>query len=139
MTFRKDSLFFYEFEIGIMVMLIVPIIVACEIRFWPLLVFSLLFYLIPIVYPFFQNEYITINEFGIQCNNIKTKKVLWDCKWSEISMLRRCSMYRWPAVNVVIYDKDGKPEKFNGGRNFLLCKTAKKALNMYAGDLWVDR
>lgn len=136
MTFRKDSPFFYQCEIFTVFLAIIPIFMISEIGFLPLLVFSLPFCFNAVLFPLFQNEYITINEYGIRCDNTKTKKQLWNCKWSEISMLRRCSMYRCQAVSVLVYDKDGNPGEFNDGRYFLLGKTAKKALKIYAGDLW---
>lgn len=136
MTFRKDLLLFYQFETFVVILAIIPIIMIHQIGFLPLLVFSLPFSFVAVLYPLFQNEYITINESGIECNNTKTKNQLWAYKWSEIAVLKKSSTYNFPSVDVIIYGKDGKPEKFSGGRYFLLCKTAKKALNMYAGDLW---
>ena len=130
MTFRKNSLNFYESEIiyisvAILSLALIPTMglelsLVCML---PMTVFAL-------ITPALHREYITIDELGITCH--KAGVTLWAYKWNDIAELRKSSRYKLPSIEVLPYDRDGNPEHFNtAGHYFQLGQGAKKALKKY--------
>ncbi len=103
---------------------------AFVIRLWLLLVCSTVLALLAWSNPRSYNEFITIDEHGISCE--KAGKQLWGYDWDSIVELRRSNRSRTKAIDVIVYDKFGKPEPYALiGQYFLLGKAAKEAMKRY--------
>lgn len=130
MTFRRDSLLFYQSEIAYIIM------ITLSLCLFPILGKELmLFYLLPfivllLVNPKLHNEFIIINENGISCR--KSGKQLWSYEWESIAELRKSSRFLMPTIEVIAYNKCGKPALFSQPNHyFQLGRTAKKAIMQY--------
>lgn len=130
MRFRRDSLFFWEGQIPCIILPFVGLAVLPMLG-WQFSLFCLLFSCFFIWINLKQcNEMITIDETGIRCQ--KSDKQLWAYEWEHIAALKRGSRFRWPSIEVITYDKYGKPEQFAlPDHYFLLGRAAKKALRQY--------
>lgn len=130
MTFRKNSLLFYQRTVFfvISILLFLAMIPFAGIGLSLLCAFP--FVVLLLVNPLFEKEYITINEDGIKCQESGTQ--LWAFKWNEIAELRRSSRFLLPSIEVITYSKSGEPEPFGTcDHYFQLGKEAKKAVNQY--------
>ena len=130
MTFRKDSLLFYQSEFFYVVMamlcfLLIPIL-GIEIS----LLYMFPFIILILVNFILQNEFITIDDTGILCQ--KSGKIIWLYEWDSIAELKRSTRYLMPSIEVIIYDKCGKPEHFSlTNQYFQLGRIAKKAIKQF--------
>lgn len=130
MIFRKNSLFFWEIETFIIVMAILCLLLIPTLGFAIPLLMALLFVVLAFAVPKLQCEYITINETGISCQRAGTQ--CWSYEWRNIAELRKCTYLRRPAMEVIVYDKDGRLNHYAlSDQNFQLGKTAKAALSRY--------
>ena len=130
MTFRKNSLFFWEIEIFLIIMVILYFLLIPIIGFVIPLLSALVFVMLALAMPKIQGEFITINETGISCQRAGTQ--CWSYEWSCVAELRKCTYQRWPAFAVIVYDKNGIPNQYAfPGQHFQLSKTAKAALKQY--------
>ena len=131
MVFRKNSILFYEGQFCCSAMVILSmILIPSALGFWYaiLSVTPLIFVIILNFWSF--NEYIKIDEIGISCQ--RSGKNLWEYKWEDISELRKGSRFRLPSIDIISFDRHGKPEQYAVcGHYFQLCKTAKKAIKQY--------
>ena len=129
MTFRKDSLLFYQSEIFYIVMTvlclaIVPILGKLSL----LCLFS--FLILIFVNPILHNEYITISEVGVSCQ--KSGKLLWTYEWDCVAELKRRSRFLMPSIEVVVYNKYRESNRFSRcNQYFLLGRAAKEAMRRY--------
>ncbi len=130
MTFRKDSLLFYQSEIAY-----IAITIVCLVLIKPLGVVWYLLGILPFVVfilinPIIYNEFITINENGISC--WKRGRCMWEYEWNSISQLKRSSRFLMPSIEIIGYNKYGEAEQYAvDGHYFQLGKTAKKAIENY--------
>lgn len=100
------------------------------VRLWLFLVGASVMALFAWFNPKFYNEFITIDEHGISCQ--KAGKPLWCYDWSKIVELRKSNRYLTKSIEVIVYDKFGKPEPYAlPDQYFLLGKTAKEAIKRY--------
>lgn len=130
MTFRKNSLFFWEIEIFVIVMAILCFLLIPTIGFVIPLLNALLFVILALTIPKLQNEFITIDETGISCE--QAGKQCWSYEWTCVAELRKCTYLRRPALEVIVYDKNGSPNQYAlPNQYFQLSKTAKVALKQY--------
>ena len=91
---------------------------------------ALVFVMLALAMPKIQGEFITINETGISCQRAGTQ--CWSYEWRNIAELRKCTYLRRPAMEVIVYDKDGRLNHYAlSDQNFQLGKTAKAALSRY--------
>ena len=150
MTFRKDSLLYYECKIAnivlaILCLAIIPLYSSGTVSaqgsehllLWGISVFSfLVFVVLTWANPKLHNEFVTIDEVGISCQ--KAGKQIWAYKWDEILALKKSSRYNWPSMEIVvpspsiIWDTCRDIEHARcSGDYFQLCKTAKQALEKF--------
>ncbi len=130
MTFRKDSLLFYQSKIIYIVMAILCLILIPGIGLWIPILFALCFIILILVNPKLHDEFITINETGISCQ--RSGKQLWTYEWERIAELRRSSRFRMPSIEVITYNKRGEAERFAlPNQYFQLGKVAKEAIKRY--------
>ena len=130
MTFRQNSLLFYQSEIFYIVMgiLCLPLFPMLGAGLTLLYVFP--FVLLMLVNPKLNNQFITIDEFGISCH--KSEIGLWAYEWDHIAELRRSDRFMLPSIEVITYDGSGQPEQFAlHGHYFQLGRTARKAIDKY--------
>lgn len=130
MTFRKDSLLFYQDTV---------IYVIFILSFLAIIPFSGLGLPLLCAFPFVvlllvnkktYNEWITINADGIICQESGTQFCAF--KWNEIAELRKSSRFLLPSVEVITYSKSGEPEPFGTyDHYFQLGKEARKAVAQY--------
>lgn len=133
MRFRKHSLLYCQNKIVFIITLGVGLLMIPVVG----IVISLLCWLPSAIFivlnPFWHNEYIVIDENGIVCQ--QSGKQIWGYAWNEIAELRRSKRFRLPAIEVITYDKWGKPEEYAlSNEYFQLCKAAKDALGKYYVD-----
>lgn len=130
MTFRKDSLIFYESQIAYVIFAILCLIIIPIYGFELLLLFSALFVFVAFINPRLHNEFVTINETGISC--CKAGKIIWQYEWERIAKLQKSSRFRMPSIEIAIYDDfDNKDSYTLTGHYFQLGKTAKNAIKEY--------
>ncbi len=135
MSFRKDTMSFYEMTIVFIIFTLIALFLCCNSKSKVLCLFFFLWaviFLVVIILNFkcFFNYYITINDVGVSCK--KESKILWEYKWEEIAKFKKCTSLRWPAVGIVTYSASGNIEQFFlNDRKFQLCKTAQLALEKY--------
>ena len=130
MTFRKDSLLFYQSEICYIVLLLLCFFLVPMIGLGLSLLYALPFMLLILVNPRMHNEFITINECGISCN--KAGIQLWSYEWNNIAQLQKNSRYLLPTIEVITCNMSGELDLVFFSRNyFQLGRTAKKAIKKY--------
>jgi hypothetical protein len=130
MTFRKNSLFFLESELSLIIMAILCLLLIPTLGFVIPLLIALLFVILALAMPKLQCEFITINEAGISCHQAQTQ--CWAYEWTCVAELRKCTYLRRPALEVIVYDKNGSPNQYAlPNQHFQLSKTAKAALKQY--------
>lgn len=130
MRFRKDAMMFYQSTVYYIVTAILCLAVFVFVRLWLFLVCAFVMALFAQFNPKFYNEFITINEYGISCE--RAGKLHWGYDWSKIVELRKSNRLRTKAIDVIVYDKFGKPEPYAlPDQYFLLGKTAKEAIKRY--------
>lgn len=130
MTFRQDSLNFYQCKIAGVVMLITSLALIPMLGVGYSLLFVILSVIFILLNPKLYKTYITINEIGILCH--ASGQQLWAYEWDSIAELKRSRRYLLPSIEVITYDKDGKTEPFAGiHKYFQLGKEAKEALRRY--------
>lgn len=129
MTFRKDSIRFYE---GYFIyFLMITISLVCSF-----LTESYVFLLLAIPFVFFAifnkkqfPDIITVDEKGIVCRT--TEEVKWEYDWEDIAELQKFTRFRSPSIEIVVY-VSREPEKLQSSDNyFQLSRKAKKALKTY--------
>ena len=124
MSFRKNSVLFYENIILLAALSLLMIAVGLVTNFPMLCLCAVPLLIVALVSPKLDREYITIDEWGDQLR--------WSFDWAHIAELRRSSRFRLPSVEVIPYDASGQPEPFASDRlYFQLGRSAKKALSMY--------
>lgn len=130
MKFRKTSLLFCQSTICytsfiLLCATLIPVL-GLGLSFF----YAIPFILLALVNPRFHNEFITIDESGISCN--QAQKQIWAYTWNNIAFLKKSSRFLMPAIEVITYDKFGKPELFSlPNHYFQLGRTAKKAIRQY--------
>lgn len=130
MSFRKNSVLFYENVILLAALSLLMIAVGLVINFPMLCLCAVPPLIVALVSPKLDREYITIDEWGISCK--EGDQLRWSFDWAHIAELRRSSRFRLPSVEVIPYDASGQPEPFASDRlYFQLGRAAKKALSMY--------
>ena len=111
-------------------MAILPWLMLPVLGVWITLAFSLVFAIFAILSSILCNEYILMDEVGVSCQ--ASGKVLWEYEWERIAELKRSSRYLYPSMEVITYNKFGKPEQADGSRNyFQLGRAARKAVAQY--------
>lgn len=129
MTFRKNSLMFYESQIVYIVFAILCLTMISVYGFVISFLFSGLFLILIFANPRLHNEFVTINETGISC--CKERKIIWQYEWDDIAKLQKSSRYLMPSLEIVICDAENTDSKVLTGHYFQLGKTAKQAINKY--------
>lgn len=129
MTFRKNSLIFYESQIVYIVFAILCLTMISMYGFVISLLFSGLFLILIFANPRLYNEFVTINEIGVSC--CKAGKIIWQYEWDDIAKLQKSSRYLMPSLEIVIYDAEKTDSKVLTGHYFQLGKTAKQAVDKY--------
>jgi len=133
MIFRKDSLLFYQSEIIYIIISVLCLTIIPILGLGLSLMYMFPFVVLILINPKLYNEYITMNATGISCQ--KSGKQLWAYEWDSIVELKRSSRYLLPSVEIIVYDKNGKPEQFaRTNHYFQLGRTAKEAIKRYSGD-----
>lgn len=130
MTFRKNSLLFYESQTVYVIFAILCLTMIPMFGFELSFLFSTLFLILVFINPRLYNEFVTINETGITC--YKAGKRIWKYEWNSIAELQKSSRFRMPSLEIVIYD-DFRDEnsRVQTGHYFQLGKVAKNAINKY--------
>ena len=124
MSFRKNSILFYENVILLAALSLLMIAVGLVTNFPILCLCAVPLLIVALVSPKLDREYITIDEWGISCK--EGDQLRWSFDWAHIADLRRSSRFRLPSV------ASGQPEPFASDRHyFQLGRAAKKALSMY--------
>ena len=129
MTFRKNSLIFYESQIVYIIFAILCLTMISIYGFVISLLFSGLFLILIFANPRLYNEFVTINEIGVSC--CKAGKIIWQYEWDDIAKLQKSSRYLMPSLEIVIYDAEKTDSKVLTGHYFQLGKTAKQAIDKY--------
>lgn len=129
MTFRKNSLIFYESQIVYIIFAILCLTMISIYGFVISLLFSGLFLILIFANPRLYNEFVTINEIGVSC--CKAGKIIWQYEWDDIAKLQKSSRYLMPSLEIVIYDAEKTDSKVLTGHYFQLGKTAKQAVDKY--------
>lgn len=130
MSFRKNSVLFYENIILLAALSLLMIAVGLVTNFPILCLCAVPLLIVALVSLKLDREYITIDEWGISCK--EGDRLRWSFDWAHIAELRRSSRFRLPSVEVIPYDASGQPESFASDRHyFQLGRAAKKALSMY--------
>lgn len=129
MTFRKNSLIFYESQIVYIIFAILCLTMISMYGFVISLLFSGLFLILIFANPRLYNEFVTINEIGVSC--CKAGKIIWQYEWDDIAKLQKSSRYLMPSLEIVIYDAEKTDSKVLTGNYFQLGKTAKEAVDKY--------
>lgn len=129
MMFRKNSLLFYHSEILSIIIAILSLVIVPTLRIMSILfIFPLIAFIL--ANPQLHNEFITINETGISCQ--QSGKQLWAYEWDSIAELRKSSRFMLPSIEVIVYNKYGEAEKFAlHNQYFQLGRTARKAVKQY--------
>lgn len=129
MTFRKNSLMFYESQIVYIIFAILCLTMISMYGFVISLLFSGLFLILIFANPRLYNEFVTINEIGVSC--CKAGKIIWQYEWDDIAKLQKSSRCLMPSLEIVIYDAEKTDSKVLTGHYFQLGKTAKQAVDKY--------
>lgn len=130
MTFRRDTLLFYQHGIICAAMAVLSLSLIPPLGLELSLLCALVFIVLAVLNPRIHNEFITINEQGILCH--RAGEQLWAYKWDEIVALKRSSRFRLPSVDVIVYNKYGEAECFSHSDcYFQLGKLSKKAIDKY--------
>lgn len=130
MTFRKNSLIFYESQTVYIIFAILCLTMVPMFGFELSFLFSFLFLILVFINPRLHNELVTINEIGIIC--YKAGERIWQYELNSISELQKSSRFRMPSLEIVIYDDFGdENSRVQTGHYFQLGKTAKNAINKY--------
>ena len=130
MTFRKNSLLFYESQTVYIIFAILCLTMVPMFGFELSFLFSFLFLILVFINPRLHNEFVTINEIGIIC--YKAGERIWQYEWNSIAELQKSSRFRMPSLEIVIYDDFGdENSRVQTGHYFQLGKTAKNAINKY--------
>lgn len=130
MSFRKNSILFYENVILLAALSLLMIAVGLVTNFPILCLCAVPLLIVALVSPKLDREYITIDEWGISCK--EGDRLRWSFDWAHIAELRRSSRFRLPSIEVIPYDAFCQPEPFASDRHhFQLGRAAKKALSMY--------
>lgn len=130
MTFPKHSFLYHEIKYFPVAMILVCLALM-PLMGTALSIFCIILCLIDLwLNTKMEHAFITIDETGIRCH--QSGKEIWAHGWSDIAVLRKSSRLRRPSIEVITYDKYGKPEPFAlPGHYFQLCKAAKGALRQY--------
>ena len=130
MTFRKNCLLFIEGQILCTFMIASCLATIPVLGFWFSLVLMIPFIALALVNPKIQNEYITIDDIGVRC--FQGAALVWSYGWDDIAELRKSSRYKLPSIDVIVFDRFGKPEPYAlDGQYFQTCKVARKAIDQY--------
>lgn len=138
MSFRKNSILFYENVILLAALSLLMIAVGLVKNFPILCLCAVPLLIVALVSPKLDREYITIDEWGITCK--EGDQLRWSFDWAYIADLRRSSRFRLPSIEVIPYDASGQPEPFASDRHYfqlgrarekgavhVLCQTALSA------------
>ena len=129
MTFRKNSLQLYEWEVAHIVLGLMTM-VGCFLVGWTMMLFFIPSIVQIFVGPLLFNEFITIDEHGIICK--RSGNIIWSYKWNDIAELKRSYRYRRLAIEIILIDSKDETETPQFlGHYFLLNSTAKKAIEQY--------
>ena len=129
MSFRKDSLMFFENQLLLMLFALLSISLIPFLGTLLPVSLSLVFSVLIIVNTRIQNEYVTINDIGIMCH--KAGNLQWEYKWSDIADLQRSSRFRMPSIEILVYSTKASEKAQLSGDYFQLCRKAKDALRKY--------
>ncbi|MDO4816472.1 MAG: hypothetical protein Q4A83_07740 [Bacillota bacterium] len=130
MTFRKENLLFCQSLSVYSILFILSFTLAPLYGIKITLLFASVFGVLGTIDFNSYNEYVTINETGIECS--QGEKQLWAYEWSAIAKLQRGSRYLQPSIEIYIYSLTGGPEEVVYTKNyFQLGRDAKKALAQY--------
>ena len=131
MTFRKDSLSFYQSQTAyiITIVLCLALVSMLELRLFLLCTFPLVV-LVLVNSKLFYNEFVTIDNTGISC--FKKEKVIWEYEWEKIIELKGSSRYRMRSVEIVIDDNAKEVVPFDYSIHyFQLGNAAMNAIAQY--------
>jgi len=130
MTFRKDSLLFYEGQIIYAIMSILCLLLPPALGWSVSLLLLSIFIVLLLISPKLHNQYITIDATGIVCQ--QSGKQLWVYNWEQVAELRKSSRFQLPSIEIIAYNKVGVPEQFaHPNHYFQLGRTARKAITRH--------
>ena len=96
MSFRKNSVLFYENVILLAALSLLMIAVGLVINFPMLCLCAVPLLIVALVSPKLDREYITIDEWGISCK--EGDQLRWSFDWAHIAELQRSSRFRLRCV-----------------------------------------
>lgn len=130
MTFRKESLLFYQSETLYVIMIVLCLFLYPTIGLVSSLLFMLPFFVLILVNPKLHNEFITINEDGISCQ--KAGIQIWAYQWNDVVELKKGSRYLLPSIEIIVNSEQGKSIRISKPNHyFQLGRLAKKAIVQY--------
>ena len=131
MSFRKDALLYYQHQaICIIMVIVVCCVLLPAIGLNLSLLYCFPFPLLMLLNIKLNNEFITIDEYGISCQ--KAGIQLWVYTWDDIADLKKKSRFLMPSIEIISHSKCGELEWFARSKHyFQLGKTAKKAIKRY--------
>lgn len=94
MSFRKNSVLFYENIILLAALSLLMIAVGLVTNFPILCLCAVPLQIVALVSPKLDREYITIDEWGISCK--EGDQLRWSFDWAHIAELRRSSGFASP-------------------------------------------
>lgn len=130
MKFRKNAILYYALEFFCIVMAAACFGMISLLGLGLSLISAFPFVILMLASPRLYDEFITINQAGIQCE--KAEVLLWQYAWDSIAKLEKSSRFRMPSIEVIPYGKSGAPEPFRlPGHYFQLGRAARKAIKQY--------
>ncbi len=130
MTFRQHTFLYYETLIYCSTMLVLCLALIPVIGTGFALLVALPFAAVLIVNPRLYDSWIIMDESGITCR--KGDKTIWSHEWHNIATLKRSNRFRFPSVEVILYDAKGQQAPFAlPDHYFQLSKKAKQAIEQY--------
>lgn len=129
MSFRKNSLMFFENQLLLVLFTLLSVFLIPFLGALLPISLALVFSVLIIVNTRIQNEYITINDIGIMCH--KAGNLQWEYKWTDIASLQLSSRFRMPSIEILVYSTKTSAQAQLSGDYFQLCRVAKDALREY--------
>lgn len=136
MRFRKNSIWFFELLISMILMDAVSVVIIIFEQ-QSLILTILMSVLIKVgLLPLIIIEgtsYILMDETGIKC--IKRNQINWSYEWDEIKELRKHSVMRNPGIHIFLKVEQKVDLQVTQNRkslDFQLTPTAKKALQIFS-------
>ena len=132
MEFRKNISMFYQVQTISLILVVLSLFLY--ILHHTLFTFTLLVlcFLILILHPMINDEYILIDEQSISC--YRKKRQMWSFCWSVIESLRYSRRYRHPTIEIVLKAETvliGNGKKRSSGYFFQVNRKIKQAIISY--------